>query len=334
MPRREQTPPQEERFDDFRRVTWSPGDPERVRAGWSRDARALARSAKRPAVVALVAALEPHMHATDGYAWISNEALRDNLGANYVSSVERSLTEAARLGVIERETRTLSNSDGKVLGRKRRIYPTRHRGLDDIAKQIRTRQEARELVRRSHSGTHRTPNPEFTKDTSCNINGLRDIGGRGATEPLIGDYRTLNRTPTGSGNNQDSVSSSKEERHTAPPQLWKGRESGFGPEAFSSHLRPVIDAFAFIGPECSRDPTGEFGAVLAAGRHCWRTLRDHRTTPTDADALLAHARDAVRRSWTDHDPKIAAMLGHLEAARASIVASPAGTQGRLSGKNG
>lgn len=83
MPRREPTPPPEERFSDLRRVTWPPGDPSRVRAQWSRDARAFAKG--RPAVVALLAALEPHMHATLGYAWISNDALRDEIGANYVS---------------------------------------------------------------------------------------------------------------------------------------------------------------------------------------------------------------------------------------------------------
>ena len=315
MSPREHVAPPEQRFEDFRRVTWPPGDPERMRARWSRDARAFAKSMKRPVVVALIAAIEPVLHATEGYAWISNEALRDDLGSKHVSAVERALLEAAKLGVIERETTTISAPSGMVLGRKRRIFATRHRGLDETAEQNRARKDARVASRKAVSEHHRTTNPEFRGNSPYGNNELAEAEDGRMTEPRIPPPRSLNRTPSESGNNQEPPFSFRKE-NTARPQSRMGEVGVRG--GAPPHVASVIDAFAFIGPDCRRDPQGEFGGVLEAGRRCWKALRDPRTTPPDAAVLLAEARDAVRRSWTDHDPQIVAMLEHLTAAASRI----------------
>ena len=311
MPPRERVAPPEERFPGYRRVTWPPGDPDRERARWSRDARAFAKSKKRPVVVALIAAIEPVLHSTEGHSWISNEALRDDMGAKHVSAVERALSEAVKLGVLERETETISKPSGVVLGRKRRIFATRHRDLDEAAEQIRVRKDARAASRLSASAEHRTLNPEFDRDTSSEVNGLMKIGEVVITEPRISVHRTLNRTPSESGNNQEPVFPI-EEKNTARSHLRMGEVMVRGQT--SSHVSSALDALARIGPECNRDQRGEYEEVLEAGRRCWLVLRDPRTTASDAATLLADARDVVRRSWTDHDPKIIGMLDHLTKA--------------------
>ena len=311
MPPREYVAPPEERFPGYRRVTWLPGDPDRERARWSRDARAFAKSMKRPVVVALIAAIEPVLHSTDGYSWISNEALRDDMGAKHASAVERALLEAVKLGVIERETKTIVGPVGGVWGRTRRIFATRHRGLDEVEDRIRAKKEARVASRSSGTEIRQIKNHDFGQIHPSKNNGLAGLCEVGSVEPRISVHRRLNRTTSESGNNQEPAFTI-ERKNTDRSQLRMGEAMARGQT--SSHVSSALDALARIGPECGRDQRGEYEEVLEAGRRCWRALHDPRTTSSDAAILLADARDAVRRSWTDHDPKIAGMLAHLTKA--------------------
>lgn len=278
----------------FRRVEWEAGDPWRERARWSKAARAYARRMRKPVVVGLIAALEPHLNSKLGYAWVSNETLRTDMGARHVSAIERAMKLADELGMIDREIRRTHDEAGRVIS-ERRIWAAEHGGMAAPT-------DTERRPRRPSPESHRPPNPDTARNAPRTNNGIgsRDHGAAGAPSPEI--RRTLN----GSGVNQDSGAL---HRRNVGSQLWKGGGPSAGVGGATARL---IEEFALIGPDCFRDENGEFADLLDIGRRAWTEMRRGAMAASDARIIVDHAKDAVRRSWTDHDPTVAAMLRHLE----------------------
>ncbi|MDR3497129.1 MAG: hypothetical protein P4L82_21245 [Ancalomicrobiaceae bacterium] len=285
----------------FHRVKWAAGDPHRERARWSRLARAYAHQMHRPAVVALVAAIEPHLNSKLGYAWVSNEKLREEMGTPNLSSVERAVRIAFQLGVIDREIHRTHDQKGHVTS-ERRLWAAEHDAMHVEPPSSRSRKPR---TRRLNA----PPTPEFDGNMLKSTNELTQVVGETPSPEL---RRTLNRPVNGSGVNQDVGASDKENGES---QLWKGGPTlTVGPVAAR-----LIEAFAYVGPDCSRDEKGEFSDLLDIGRRTWLATRRGSIAASDALTVLEHAMDAARRSWTDHDSKVAAMLQHLEiAARLAV----------------
>lgn len=279
----------------LRRVEWEAGDPKRERARWAKTARAYARRMKKPSVIGLVAALEPHLHSRLGFAWVSSETLRIEMGARHVSAVERAMKLAVELGMIDREIRRTHDAAGHIRS-ERRIWATEHAGMT-----LPTDTERR--PRRPSPESGQTPPPDAARNRPRTNNGMGfgDHGIAGAPSPET--RRPLNRPPNGSGVNQDSGVT---DRRDVGSQLWKG-----GARSAAARL---IAEFALIGPDCFRDEAGEFADLLDIGRRTWREMHRGTMAASDAQIIVDLAKDAVHRSWTDHDPKVVAMLEHLETA--------------------
>lgn len=284
----------------YRRVTWTPGDRLRKREKWSKEARAYARRMQRPSVVALIAALTPHMNSKLGYAWVSNETLRAEMGSPNVSNIERAIKFADDLGLIDREIRRAHDKAGHVTS-ERRIWPAEHAAMTAPI-------ETRRPRKRPSPETAGSPNPESTPNTSRIFNGMAHETRTTGQSPSPESDRPLSRLPNGSGVNQDSLAI---DRRDVGSQLWKGGRSSPGITGPAARL---IEEFSFIGPDCFRDEKGEFSDLLEIGRRAWTVMHRGSLSAPDARMVVEHAKDAVRRSWTDHDTKVAAMLQHLEDA--------------------
>lgn len=292
----------------YRRMTWTPGDPLRKRERWSKEARAYARRMQRPSVVALIAALTPHLNSKLGYAWVSNETLRAEMGSPNVSSIERAVKLADDLGLIDREIRRAHDKAGHVTS-ERRIWPAEHAAMTAPI-------EARQPKKRANAEAAGSPNPESTTITSRIFNGMAPQMRATGRPPPPERSRTLNRPPNGSGVNHDSMAI---DRRDVGSQLWKGGRSSPGITGPAARL---IEEFAYIGPDCFRDETGEFSDLLEIGRRAWTAMHHGSLSAPDASMVVEHAKDAVRRSWTDHDTKVVAMLQHLEAACRRLGGAP------------
>lgn len=292
MARDTQAPPRQ-------RVTWPAGDPNREREKWGRDAAAYCRLKRRPTAGALAKVLVGYLHATDGYAFPSDQTLMVDMGAKYPSAAERAVAIAAdELGIIERETVAVVGANGRVSGRRRRIYAARPEGMAEILQEHRTMRGRpnRESAEKTHS----------TSEPSATFRDRKDGGEE--HEPLMPSHRSPNRTPSHSGKIKDS------EEEISDGYSSDSVVEGRSRRSVPSRPDPIIEAFAYIGPN-DRSTADEAAALIDAGRRAWTAIR--RGLPaTQTTRIIAAARDAARRAWLDHRTDVKAMLRHLDKIQA------------------
>lgn len=275
------------------RVSWAPGDKTGERQKWCRDAMAYCRLKKRPSAGALVAALAPHLNAGLGYTWITNDQLLADMAGSHLSAIERAVQIAdTEIGVIERQTVEIRNDAGRVIGRNRRIFPTRPEGMLDTLENHRTLKVL--------------PNPEcerkssFSTGSSATLGVRSEVSGNSPKEeenhrPPNLDHRTPNRTPTGSGDNEDFLP------HDRNVSIYPSDLPGFGEDA----SRLVAD-LSMVGPTDT-----DYSRLITIGRLAWKAERAGRITPTESEIVVDHIRDAARRAWLDHRPEVQKMLTAL-----------------------
>jgi hypothetical protein len=266
---------------------WPPGDPERQREAWGRDAMAYCRLKKRPTAAMLAKALVPYLHSEEGYAWVSDAVLAKDMGCRHDSAVRRAVALAANeLGIITRDTTVVSGSNGRVTGRNRRIYPCRPDNMADVLRSRRAPNAESERIL--------TAKPKASPSFS-----VRSIDAE-TTERRTLNNRTLNRTPSGSAKIQDTDSLSRKNT-----ELNVLGNSGFGGE-----VGLFIDDLSRIGPN-DRSTEDEVAALLLVGRRAYSSIKTGQLAGADARTVITCLTDAARRAWIDHRAEAVTMFAHL-----------------------
>lgn len=280
-----------------RRVTWPAGDPKRAREAWGKDACAYARRKNRPTVVALVAALVPALHSEYGYAWISDEKLRSDMGSKHRSAVSRAIKIADEdLGLIERETVSKMGDGGLFLGNERRIYPARPADMGAVLMDVRASKPAPKFGDRRRAAEEAkvrgsTPRPMFHRSPNSVSR---------KSEPKSERL----------GQDTGLLVLSREEKYTEA-------HSDFGDAARSvvGRSRLLVDTVERASLLDPSEPTAVVvGTLLDLGRPLYVARREHRMSARDeADAVEA-LRDAAKRSWVDHDARVVKMFEAFDRA--------------------
>lgn len=267
------------------RVTWPRGDPARLREAWGNDARAFARLENRPAVVGLIAALLPYLHAEYGHAWVSDETLRAAMGAKHRSAVSRAMKIADEgLGLIERETVSILGAKGLFLGNERRIYPTRPAGMDAALMAVRASK----------------PVPKF---------GDR----RRAAEPMA--PRVFHRRPSDISPMSEPTSE-RLGQDTGTDYLSRKVKETSAHSDFGAAARRYLGRSELLvtTTECaswldfSLPTEGTVEKILELGRQLYRAARRGLISQADLKEAVDELRDAAKRSWVEDVDRLAAMF--------------------------
>lgn len=289
-------------------VTWPPGDPNRERERWGREAFTYCRIKRRPSAGAVVKAIVAYLNSNEGFAWVSDRTIAHDIGARHDSAARRAISQAAdELGVITRQTEFVLGK-GKVAGRERRIFASRPHDMAEVLT------------------AHRTLNAETIKKTEVHSNTSATFSVQAAGVSPPERRMSTCRPPTAETLNAERLGEytgfrASVMKKTSPTSVVEGGGPSTLGEA-AQRLLPRSAILAEIAEDLSRFPVfdgssieDEAASLLEAGRRVWRARRH--LAPSDVAIAAQHARDAAVRAWLDHRQDIRKMLDVLERREAA-----------------
>lgn len=271
-----------------RRVVWAAGDPTHRREAWAKEARAYASLRKRPVACQLIAALAPYIHRHDGYAWVSDETLRIDMGCKHRSAVSRAIEIADReLGLIDRETEVIPGEGGRVAGARRRIFPARPSDMSAVLATV----QRRTMM----------PKAAAPRDTPSirGRAGRRPNSPRPVSEPVS--------EPLGQDTGLDYLT--EKNRYTVSVFSDSG-EVATGRLAVSRQLSKLMEDASHV--DFTDTTPNNVHALNEIGRAFFPSAKKGEIPLAEIVEARHHLQDAARRAWCDGEPKILRMLAAFD----------------------